>query len=57
MSRNHILVIGALLWAAVAVDAFAHIVTGDWIAPAIAGMAGVAWVTVRRVRRGLPEAA
>ena len=59
MSRKHILAIGALLWAAVAVDAIVHLATGDWIAPAVAGVAGVGYVTLRRVqaRRRLAVAA
>jgi hypothetical protein len=51
MTRNSILAIGAVLWAAVAVDTVVHVAIGDWIAPAIAALVGVAFVAARRVRR------
>jgi Flp pilus assembly protein TadB len=58
MSRNLILATGTFLWTAFAVDAIVHVATGFWIAPAVAGIVGVVWVAMRRmrVRRGLPEA-
>ena len=57
MSRNFILVSGALLWATFAVSSMINIAIGNWIAPAIAAMAGVASVAffrVRRARRAIP---
>jgi hypothetical protein len=51
MTRNSMLAIGAVLWAAVAVDTVVHVAIGDWIAPAIAALVGVGFVAVRRVRR------
>lgn len=57
MSRNHILALGALLWAVVAVEAIAHIVSGDWLVPAVMAIVGVSWVVLRRARWSLPKAA
>jgi hypothetical protein len=54
MTRNSILAIGAVLWAAVAVDTVVHVAIGDWIAPAIAALVGVGFVAARRVRRRVP---
>jgi hypothetical protein len=58
MSRNFMIAMGAMLWTAFAVDAIVHVATDFWIAPAVAGIVGVVWVAMRRmrVRRGLPEA-
>jgi len=50
MSRI-ILVVGALLWAAVAVVALVSIVSGDWLTPALMAIAGIAFIAVRRSRR------
>jgi hypothetical protein len=50
MSRNLILATGTFLWTVFAVDAIVHVATGFWIAPAVAGLVGVAWVAMRRVR-------
>jgi hypothetical protein len=52
MSRNLILATGVLLWALTAADAVAHVVVGDWIVPASMAVVAVAWLTVRRARRG-----
>jgi NAD(P)H-hydrate repair Nnr-like enzyme with NAD(P)H-hydrate epimerase domain len=57
MSRNGILVIGALLWTAVAVDTGVHLALGEWMAPAVAAILAVAFVAWRRARRPVPEAA
>lgn len=57
MSRNRILAAGALLWTAVAVDGLIHIATGDWLAPALMAITGIAWVAVRWPRRAKLEAA
>jgi hypothetical protein len=57
MSRNRILAAGAFLWAAVAVDAVIRIANGDWLAPALAAVTGIAWVAVRWPRRAKLEAA
>jgi hypothetical protein len=53
MSRNSILAIGAVLWTAVAVDTAMHVAIGDWIAPAIAALVGVAVLVALRVRRSV----
>jgi len=50
MSRI-ILVVGALLWAAVAVVALVSIVSGDWLTRALMAIAGIAFIAVRRSRR------
>jgi hypothetical protein len=50
MSRI-ILVVGALLWATVAVVALVSIVSGDWLTPALMTIAGIAFIAVRRSRR------
>jgi hypothetical protein len=55
MSRNSLLIIGAVLWAAVAVDTVVHVALGDWMAPAIAAILGVAFVAWRRVRQPVPN--
>ena len=51
MTRNSMLAIGAVLWAAVAVDTVVHVAIGDWIAPAIAALVGVGFIGARRVQR------
>ena len=51
MTRNSMLAIGAVLWAAVAVDTVVHVAIGDWIAPAIAALVGIGFVAARRVQR------
>jgi hypothetical protein len=48
MSRNVILVLGAISWTAAAVVAILHLASGDLVVPAAMGFALVAWVTVRR---------
>jgi hypothetical protein len=53
MSRNSILAIGAVLWTVVAVDTAMHVAVGDWMAPAIAALVGVAVVVALRVRRSV----
>jgi hypothetical protein len=58
MSRNFMIAMGAMLWAAFAVDAIVHVAVGYWIAPVVAGMMGVAYVAIRRtVRRAKPVTA
>jgi hypothetical protein len=63
MSRNQILVAGAFLWTAFAVDVIVHLSWGDWAAPMVAVIVGIAATAlvamrrVRRVRRSLSEAA
>jgi dihydroxyacid dehydratase/phosphogluconate dehydratase len=51
MSRNLILVAGAFLWSAVAVDAVVHLASGDWLAPALMAVAAIVFVAVRGPRR------
>jgi hypothetical protein len=51
MSRNLMIAMGAILWAAFAVDAIVHVAIGYWIAPVAAGIAGVAYVAIRRATR------
>ena len=57
MSRNQIRGAGAILWAAVAVDAMVHLAAGDLVVPAAMTIVGVSWVAIRRPRRKLPETA
>jgi hypothetical protein len=47
------LAIGAVLWTAVAIDTAVHLAIGDWIAPAIATLVGIAVVVALRVRRSV----
>jgi hypothetical protein len=56
MSRNLILATGALLWTITAVDALAHVVTGDWIVPASMAAVAVAWIVLRRPSWRLAQA-
>jgi hypothetical protein len=56
MSRNLILAIGTLLWTAVAVDMFAHLITGEWVIVAIAATVGVVWTGLLVARRRLAVA-
>lgn len=56
MSRNLILAIGTLLWTAVAVDMFAHLITGEWVIVAIAATVGVVWTALLVARRRLAGA-
>jgi hypothetical protein len=42
---------GAILWTAFVVDAVVHVAIGYWIAPAVAGIAGVSYVAIRRATR------
>ena len=57
MSRNLILAVGALLWIAFAIDAVFHVATGDVMAPAVAGLVGLVWLTTRRLQRALTQTA
>ena len=57
MSRNLILAAGALLWTAFAIDAVLHVATGDVMAPAVAGLVGLVWLTMRRVQHALTQTA
>ena len=57
MSRNLILMIGALLWATLGAVAAFHIVTGDPLPLVFAALVGVVYVSTRRARRGLSRAA
>jgi len=58
MSRNFMIAMGAMLWTAFAVDAIVHVAIGYWIAPVVAGIAGAAYVAIRRtVRRSKPVTA
>ena len=56
MSRNWIIALGTLSWAAVAVDLFGHTASGDWMAAVVAGMGLATWIVVRRTRLGLVAA-
>jgi hypothetical protein len=48
MSRNAILVIGAICWTGAAADAAFHLASGDLFVPAVMGAAFVIWTVVRR---------
>ena len=45
MSRNRILVVGALLWSVAIVDGLAHLVSGDWIGHGAHGRSPGSWVS------------
>ena len=51
MSRNLMIAMGAILWTAFVVDAVVHVAIGYWIAPAVAGIARVSYVAIRRATR------
>ncbi len=36
MSRNLVLALGTLLWVSFAIDAILHLISGNWIVPALA---------------------
>jgi hypothetical protein len=58
MSRNTILVLGAICWTGVAVDVLIHLIAGDVVAPAAMGIALVFWMVLRLHRDStVPEAA
>jgi hypothetical protein len=48
MTRNQILVFGAICWVGAAADAALHLVSGDLLVPAAMGLVFAVWVTVRR---------
>lgn len=48
MSRNTILVFGAICWTGAAVDALYHALSGDMVVPAAMGLTFAIWVTVSR---------
>jgi hypothetical protein len=48
MSRNVLLVFGAICWTGAAADAAFHLAAGDLLVPAVMGFAFVAWVAIRR---------
>jgi hypothetical protein len=48
MSRNTILIIGAICWTGAAADAAFHLASGDFFVPAAMGIAFVVWTVVRR---------
>jgi hypothetical protein len=56
MSRNLILMIGALLWATLGAVVAFHVVTGDPLPLVFAALVGVTYVTTRRARRRLTSA-
>ena len=54
MSRNLILIVGALLWSVAILDGLVHVATGAWpvtVAMIVAGIAGAALIAVRRRAR------
>jgi len=54
MSRNLILVVGALLWSVAILDGVAHLATGAWpvtVAMVVTGIAGASLIAVRRRAR------
>jgi len=48
MSRNHLLVVGAVCWSVAGIDAIVHLINGDVLVPAVMASAFVAWVGLRR---------
>ena len=59
MSRNLILILGALLWSVAILDGLAHIAIGAWevtVAMIVMGIAGVSVIAVRsRARQAVRE--
>jgi hypothetical protein len=51
MSRNLILALGALVWALAALDAVVHLADGEWMAPGLAAIVLVVWVSLRLAQR------
>jgi hypothetical protein len=47
MSRNQILVFGAICWLGVFADAAWHLMSGDFFVPAMMGLAFILWTTLR----------
>ena len=47
MSRNFLLVSGAICWTVAGIDAVAHLVTGDLLVPAAMASAFALWVALR----------
>jgi len=50
MSRNFILVFGAICWTGVAADVLLHLMSGDLLAPAGMAFIFVFWTVLRRHR-------
>jgi hypothetical protein len=50
MNRTTILVLGAMAWTSVALDAAVHIILGDVVVPAGMALVFVGWVGFRLVR-------
>ena len=48
MSRNAILVLGAICWTGAAADAIFHLASGDVLVPAVMLIAFATWVIVRQ---------
>ncbi len=48
MSRNFILVFGAICWTGVAADALVHLMSGDLVVPAGMAFIFVFWTVLRR---------
>ena len=48
MSRNAILVFGAICWTGAAADALIHLMAGDLLVPAAMGIVFVLWVVIRQ---------
>jgi hypothetical protein len=46
MSRNRIIAAGVVLWTVAILDGAAHLVSGDWIAPALMAVVAVGGVAV-----------
>ena len=59
MSRNLILVVGALLWSVAILDGLVHVAIGAWpvtVGMVVAGIAGAALIAVRqRARQTVSE--
>jgi hypothetical protein len=58
MSRNLILVVGALLWSVAILDGVAHLATGAWpvtVAMVVTGIAACVLIAATRGRRSVPR--
>jgi hypothetical protein len=50
MSRNLILILGAICWMGLAVDVAVHLATGNVVSPAAMAVVFAVWLVVRRSR-------
>ena len=56
MSRTLIIALGAVLWTAFAIVAFAHALAGDWLGPVLAVVIVATATSAWHLRHGLVKA-